>query len=154
MRTTRTLLVAVAAASAVLLTGAAPAAACGAAVRIAPRTSTIFDYDGSPDGTGPIQPATTVSAVARRCPAGTYQLDARLVQDGVAMQWATHAKGAGEVFCDGDGPTVVRMDFTGPSLHPGRARATFRLVPSDCDPAGCRVLSGVRTVRIPRAHHR
>jgi len=138
--------------------GAAPASAAPpSSIRIKAKTSEIYLYDGSPTGTGPSEPATTVSTVVRRCPAGDYFLQATLVQDGVSLPWATTALGAGEAYCSGTRRTPLVMGFYGPDLHPGRATAHFALYRYDCVNGICSVsdiatVEATRTVHIPRSH--
>lgn len=108
------------------------------------RAAAMTTFDGSAAGTGPSFPATSVSARLRDCPAGSSVLYAELEQDGVPMGWATTARGAGEIECVGGEDMTVRMGFSGPSLHPGRATATFGLVQGDV------LFTVTRTVRIPR----
>ncbi|MEO6627231.1 MAG: hypothetical protein ABIP03_01545 [Aquihabitans sp.] len=134
--------------------GAAPAdAARSSSIRIDPRASKIYLYDGSPDGTGPSFPATRVSTVVNRCEAGDYYLDATLTQDGVNLPWATGALGAGEFACDGTSfRTQLSMSFYGPTLHPGRATAHFALRKYECVSGVC-YLSDTPTVEATSAVH-
>jgi hypothetical protein len=136
---TRTLLAGLCALLLTLLV-AAPAAACPArpSMHVKHVTNGIYQYDGSGDGSGPIFPATHVTAWVKNCPVGDYQMFADLVQGGVSMDWAVGgALGAGEVVCDGDRWTPIGMDFYGPTLHPGRALATFELHLWVCDAGIC-----------------
>ncbi|MEO7260495.1 MAG: hypothetical protein ABI047_04440, partial [Jatrophihabitantaceae bacterium] len=91
----------VAACAALLLLAPATAADAAAAPRlkIAPKTSAFYLYDGSVLGTGPELDAVRVYAQLRDCPAGNYQLHMSLFQDGVAYPVASTALGVGEFYC-------------------------------------------------------
>jgi hypothetical protein len=108
-------------------------------VHIRWHASTIYQWDASPSQDGSaMYPATNVTAVFVRCPAGDYQLDATLTQSGQQMSWATLGRGAGEITCSGHQRRfVLRWPFAGTSLHPGRAVATFALHRAVCDDGLC-----------------
>ncbi|CCH16590.1 Protein of unknown function [Micromonospora lupini str. Lupac 08] len=135
---------------ALVLTAATPATAAtrNASIRIDHRTSEIYLYDGSPDGTGPAFPAATARGEVRNCPTGVYFLSASLIQDGLPTYWATGGLGAGEIVCDG-GTASISMGFYrgGPVLHPGRATVRFELHDAY---VGTTLTEKTRTVRIPR----
>ncbi|MFG3558008.1 hypothetical protein ACGGAQ_26900 [Micromonospora sp. NPDC047557] len=135
---------------ALVLTAAPPATAAtrNASIRIDHRTSEIYLYDGSPDGTGPAFPAATARGEVRNCPTGVYFLSASLTQDGLPTYWATGGLGAGEIVCDG-GTASISMGFYrgGPVLHPGRATVRFELHDAY---VGTSLTETTRTVRIPR----
>ncbi len=115
---------------------------------IHPWTGKIFQFDGSPDGTGPTFPAASVAATIRHCPEGDYQLNAVFWQDGVEGQWATTALGAGEILCDGSAkPVQTGMAFYSPTLHPGRAWVRFSVVDFE---TGEVLVQRSRFVHIPR----
>jgi len=118
-------------------------------MRIDPKASEIWLYDGSPNGTGPLVPATSVTAHLYNCPEGDYMVIAELVQDGVEAQWATTAHGAGEVFChDGEDQTVSMGFYRYPGeIHPGEATATFGLRTSQGDV----LVTETQVVDIPRS---
>lgn len=128
---------------AVVPTGASGTSGDDPSLTLRPRAGAIYQFDGSATGTGPSYPATRVTARMSDCPAGTSVLQAELVQDGVEMNWATSARGAGEVVCTGGENGTVSMGFYGPTLHPGTAVATFALVQGDV------LVTVTRTVRIP-----
>ncbi|SCE64775.1 hypothetical protein [Micromonospora mirobrigensis] len=144
----RTKLVPLAVVAAVLGVGS-PAVAAGpdTTIRIAHRAGALYPYDPSFDGGGPTYPATSVRGAVRNCPDGSYWLSATLEQDGLPTEWATTARGAGEVICDG-GTGVAAMAFyrADPVLHPGRARVWFQLH-SNTD--GSVLAEATATVRIP-----
>jgi hypothetical protein len=148
---TRAVLRSMLVAALVVVLGATPAAAqpkSGPWMQIDQKASEIWLFDGSPDGSGPSVPATTVTASLHDCPAGQYLLVAELVQDGAAAYWATTALGAGEVSCaGGNAPLTVTMGFYGHpvDIHPGRATATFALMTEQ----GALVGQTTRVVRIP-----
>jgi len=121
---------------------------------IKPTASPIYQYDGSGTGEGPTFPATDLRAFVKKCPAGDYEMNATLKQDGVSMDWATTGRGAGEVFCTGSG-VELRMGFYGPTLHPGKAKAYFALHKVTCTDGVCTVserptVKAWRVVHIPR----
>ena len=107
--------------------GATPAAA--PRVVINHTASKIYQYDPSPSGDGTVtQPATNARATFYNCPAGDYQLNATLRQNGTNMAWATSGRGAGEFSCDGTTKRIsINWPFTGKSLHAGSAYAVFAL---------------------------
>ena len=135
--------------TAAVLGGGSPAAASTTT------TSITIDHDASelylfepPLGEpGEAYPATAVTATAHGCPAGSRQLSASLVQDGLPTLWATSGRGAGEIECDG-GPAALWMAFTRkePVLHPGRATAHFALYDMN---TGEHLGETTRTVWIP-----
>ncbi len=139
----------------VVLAGWTPAQATqGPSIHIKPVTSKIYQYDGSSSGTGPTFPATDVTAVVKHCPAGDYQMSATLRQNGVDMQWATGALGAGDVTCSGAAKMPLAMGFYGASLHPGNAKASFALYTWECTGGVCTLsdtptVTATRTVHIP-----
>ncbi|MCM0678254.1 hypothetical protein NCC78_26775 [Micromonospora phytophila] len=131
------------------VTPPAVAATPDAQIRIEHRTSEFYPYDPSFDGGGPEYPATVVRGTVRNCPTGIYFLSASLTQDGLPARWATTARGAGEIICDG-GTEIVVMGFYRAEpvvLHPGRATVRFELH-SATD--GVTLTETTRTVRIPR----
>ncbi|RKS73860.1 hypothetical protein CLV35_2354 [Motilibacter peucedani] len=119
------------------------------------KTSAIYGFDGSVEGTGPVLPAANVVAEVKNCPQGDWMLDATLVQDGVSYSWATTALGAGYGECGVDeAPFTVAMGFYGTALHSGRATAHFAIyhyVCSEgiCSPEATTTMEDTRVVRIP-----
>jgi len=134
--------------------GWAPAhAAAAPRVVINHTASKIYQYDPSPDGTGVKQPATNVRATFYNCPAGDYQLNATLRQNGTTMSWATSGRGAGEFSCDGTTKKItINWPFTGKTLHAGKAHAAFSLNKVVCDDDTC-TTQGAPTVRSRHVVH-
>lgn len=123
----------------------------GPSIAISVNTSAIYLYDGSPNGTGPAFPATTVAAVLKNSPQKDLRLTATLVQDGVTMSWATGAKGAGYYDCSSwacDELLSIDMGFYGPTLHRGDATAHFLVEEANCI-SDCLVAEDTETVHIP-----
>jgi hypothetical protein len=140
---------AVAASAAVLLLAPTAAnAAPSARLKIEQNTGAIYQYDPSPNGTGPLYDTVSAHARLRNCPAGYYVLSMTLVQDGVSYPWASSALGAGEITCTAtNSQPRVGMSFYGNGLHPGTAVVTMTIY-AQAD--GMPVLAqSSRTVRIP-----
>lgn len=118
-----------------LVVGMAPAEAASPSIQIKYDASPIYQYDASPDGDGSgLQPATNVGLVFWNCPAGEYQFDAVMWQDGRSMSWTGGGLGQGEFYCDGTTQRVTRSwGFTGETLHAGRAWVRVGLRKVVCD---------------------
>jgi hypothetical protein len=124
MRTFLTSTVA-ACAAALLLAPATASAAAPAHLKITHSTGAFYQYDPSPDGTGPLYDAVAVSTQLRGCPAGDYVLWMTLVQDGVSYPLASTALGVGEFSCTATNTApALRLGFYGNGLHPGAARVS------------------------------
>ncbi len=142
------------AAAAILLLVPATSADAGPAARltIERNTSAIFQYDPSPNGTGPLYDTVSVHAQLRNCPVDNYVAWITLVQDGVSYPMASTALGAGEFSCTAtDAQPRLGMSFYGNGLHPGTALVTvtaYRQV--DGMPV---LVEGSRTVRIPAGYN-
>ena len=138
-----------AAVTAVILTGAVPAAASAPpSIHIKARTSEIYMYDDSPNGTGSFHPAANVSGTVVGCQPGEWYIRyASLVQDGVSFAWADGgALGSIEWVCGADKKSPISMSFYGDSLHSGKAVAHFGVAPE----SGSGVtVEATRTVMIP-----
>ncbi|HEX8082474.1 MAG TPA: hypothetical protein VF557_19860 [Jatrophihabitans sp.] len=117
-------------------------------LKIAPKTSAFYLYDGSPTGTGPLFDAVSVQVQLRDCPAGNYVLWMDLVQDGVTYPVASTALGVGEFSCTATGTAPqLSMGFYGNGLHPGTAQVIATVYRQE---DGMPVLvESSRTVRIP-----
>lgn len=139
----------VAACAALLLVAPATANAASASrLKIEPKTSAFYQYDGSPTGTGPLLDAVQVQTQLRDCPVGNYVLHMELIQDGVSYPIASTARGVGEFSCTAT-ETAPRLSlgFYGNGLHPGTAQVTATVYRQE---DGMPVLvESSRTVRIP-----
>jgi hypothetical protein len=142
----------VAACAAMLVLAPSTSAAPRAQLAIEPHTGAIYQYDPSPNGTGPLYDTVSAHARLRNCPAGYYVLSMTLVQDGVSYPWASSALGAGEITCTAtDSQPRVGMSFYGNGLHPGTAVVTMTVY-KQAD--GMPVLAqSTRTVRIPAGYN-
>lgn len=116
----------VAACAAASLLAPAIASACPpVGLKIAHTSSAFYQYDGSPNGTGPTFDAVSVKVQLRNCPAGDYVLWMTLVQDGVSYPVASTALGVGEFSCSATNKAPqLHLGFYGNGLHPGRATVT------------------------------
>lgn len=139
-------------AAALLLAPAAANAEAGSRLKIAPKTSAFYQYDGSPTGTGPLADAVSVQVQLRDCPAGDYVLWMDLVQDGISYPVASTALGVGEFSCTAtDTAPSLSMGFYGNSLHPGTAEVTATVYrQADGMPV---LVESSRTVRIPAGYN-
>lgn len=139
----------VAACAALLLVAPATAdAGTASRLKIAPKTSAFYLYDGSVLGTGPQLDAVRVYTQLRDCPVGNYVLHMELIQDGVSYPIASTARGVGEFSCTAtETAPQLSMGFYGNALHPGTAQVTATIYESA---SGMVVLAeSSRTVRIP-----
>jgi hypothetical protein len=109
----------------VLSTTTAAGAAPATQVKIAHKTSAIYQYDPSPFGNGPTYDTVLVHVQLRHCPVGDYLLDMHLIQDGVSYPLASSALGVGEFSCTAtDTAPHLSISFYGNGLHPGTATVT------------------------------
>ncbi len=144
----------VAACAAVLLLAPATANAEPASrLKIAPKTSEFYLYDGSVLGTGPKLDAVRLYAQLRDCPTGHYVLHMDLVQDGVSYPIASTALGVGEFSCTAtETAPRLSMGFYGNGLHPGTAQVTATIY-KHVEGTPVLVAESSRTVRIPAGYN-
>jgi hypothetical protein len=141
-----------AACAAMLVLAPSAGAAPKAQLVIGHSTGTIYQYDPSPAGTGPLYDTVVVHTQLRSCPVANYLLEMTLIQDGVSYPLASSANGVGEFSCTATNTRPqVGMAFYGNGLHPGTALVTATVY-REVD--GMPVLArSSRTVRIPAGYN-
>lgn len=134
-----------------LLAPTAAEAAPAPRLKIEPKTSAFYLYDGSVLGTGPQLDAVRVYVQLRDCPLGyyLYRLDVDLVQDGVSYPIASTALGVGEFYCSAtETAPHLSMGFYGNALHPGTAQVKASVY-GYVEGTPVLLAESSRTVRIP-----